>query len=160
MKILFIFSKIYFKYCYNITMISIDNSCLILGDSIAVGVSSYTRCQKDFIKSGANTRTITKEFKNQEFKNWVIISSGSNDYRPNSNADLLALRKSVKNAHVVWILPAPQFKVSRGFIKEIAAQFGDRVIEIGGLSSDKVHPTGNGYKQLADDIKRVIEKKG
>ena len=141
-------------------MISIDNSCLILGDSIAVGTAYHVKCQRDFIKSGANTKTITREFKNREFKNWVIISSGSNDYRPKSNDDLLALRDSVKSSYVVWILPAPQFKLARGFIQGIALEYGDRVIEIGGLSTDKVHPTGNGYRQLADELEKIVKNKG
>ncbi len=137
-------------------MISIDTSCLILGDSIAVGTAYHVKCKRDFIKSGANTKTITKEFKGKDFQKWVIISSGSNDYRPKSNADLLALRQSVKSSYVVWILPAQQFKVARGFIKEIAKEYGDRTIEIKELSGDRVHPTGKGYKELAKEVNSII----
>ena len=136
--------------------------CIILGDSIAVGTHLQRLECESYSKGGINTWQWNKTYPNVDLSaETVIISLGSNDHKfVKTERELKAMRERVKAKRVFWILPAGNLAESgvdietiRHTIKEIAAQYGDNVLPINRVSSDKIHPTGSGYRELADKTK-------
>jgi lysophospholipase L1-like esterase len=136
--------------------------CLILGDSIAVGVHQQrTECSA-YATGGINSWQFNRKYPREFFSDYVIISLGSNDHKGvKTLEELTALRKRVKaNARVVWILPAENLAASgvsiekiQSYVVQVAKANGDTVLPIPSLSPDKIHPSGKGYKELARAIK-------
>lgn len=123
--------------------------CLILGDSIAKGVSDIrTECVA-YVKSGINSRDWNDEYvKKIKPAKTTIISLGSNDYKNlNTEIELVALRSFVNSGKVFWIVPAIKPE-KQEIVRKIARHYGDTFITIPELSPDKVHPTYKGYRQL------------
>jgi lysophospholipase L1-like esterase len=123
--------------------------CLILGDSIAKGISDVRPECVAHVKSGINSRDWNDNYgaKVKSAKT-TIISLGSNDYSQlNTEVELVALRSRIQEGRVFWILPAikPQ---KQDLVREVARSFGDTIVNIPELSPDRVHPTYRGYKQL------------
>ena len=89
----------------------------------------------------------------------VIISLGSNDHKYiNTESELRTIRQLTKADRVYWVLQAGNLKASqvniqwiRGLIKEIANEYGDIVLPITRLQKDGIHPSGTGYKKLAEE---------
>lgn len=136
--------------------------CLILGDSIAVGTQQFRQECVLVGKGGINTWQFNKNYAHKiEPANTVIISLGSNDHSGvNSFKELLAMRRQVEGKQVFWILPAGNLKASgidiesiQDMVKIIAKNYKDTVLTIPELSKDKIHPTHNGYKKLAEQTK-------
>lgn len=128
--------------------------CLILGDSIAYGVSNIrTECVA-YVKSGINSRNWNNRYRVNEFSaNTVIISLGTNDNSDvNTFKELLALRQSIDSEKVFWIMPPIKPDV-QDIVRIIAKNYKDTILAIPELSGDKVHPTYNGYRQLAKSTK-------
>ena len=133
--------------------------CLILGDSLAVGVGQIRQECTTRAKSGINSydyvnRHLWHTNGNNQAKT-VIISLGSNDYSSiNTYEELLTLRQLVKADRVYWILPAiKDFK--RKNVQKVADKYQDFVIDSKQhqLSADGVHPTYKGYKEIAEKTK-------
>jgi len=124
--------------------------CLIVGDSIAVGTAHFRPECRVMAKSGINSKDWNeRHFHDQLKSDTVIISLGSNDLKTlNTFKEIILLRSRIKARRVFWILPAnkPQ-KVE--LIKMVAEEYKDIVIPIPKVSSDKVHPTTQGYQELA-----------
>jgi lysophospholipase L1-like esterase len=133
--------------------------CLILGDSIAKGVSDIRKECVAYVQSGINSydyvnRLILNTNGNTEAKT-IIISLGSNDLANlNTFEELDTMRQLVKANKVYWILPNIK-ETKRKAVWEIARKYGDWVIDARGYdrSPDTVHPTYNGYKNIAKDTK-------
>ena len=129
--------------------------CLIIGDSIAYGVSTIrTECVA-YVKSGISSRDwFSNNISKAPFAaKTVIISLGSNDLKNiNTEAELISIRSNTKADCVYWILPAIKPNVQE-IVYRVAKQNSDNVIVIDGLSSDKVHPTTTGYRLLATKTK-------
>ena len=134
--------------------------CLILGDSIAVGLHQVRKECVAYAQGGINTWQFNRQFPGEFFSNSVIISLGSNDHKYlNTKKELEALRKRVlAKDKVIWILPAGNLKASgvdigdiRTIISEIANEYGDMVVAQHPqyMSKDGIHPTGTGYEWLA-----------
>jgi lysophospholipase L1-like esterase len=133
--------------------------CLILGDSLAVGLG-YVRPECSiYAKSGINSydytnRHILHTNGNTKAKH-VIISLGSNDTKNiNTFEELDSLRQLVKADRVYWILPAIK-EDKRQAVRRVAEKYKDVVIDArqSVLSADGVHPTGKGYKILGDQTR-------
>lgn len=127
--------------------------CLILGDSIAVGTAQFKTECVSYAQVGITSRKwndayITKDLSAKT----VTISLGSNDGGSSTFKELLALRQNISADKVFWILPAVN-PAARDAVKIIAASYKDTTFEIPELSKDKVHPTVDGYKQIARKIK-------
>lgn len=134
--------------------------CLILGDSIAVGVGQVRKECVTYAKSGINsydyvnrhvmnTNSVYKEAKS------VIISLGSNDFKSiNTYEELDTLRHLVKADRVYWILPAIK-DPKRKNVQQVADKYKDVVIDTRNydMSPDGVHPTYKGYKKIAEQTK-------
>jgi len=128
--------------------------CMILGDSIAVGVAAQRPDCVSYAISGYNSSQWNKRFVIQkDLSKTVIISLGSNDHDAvHTFKELLKLRDSIDATHVYWIMPAIKPHI-QNHIKIIAKNYNDTILPIPELSKDKVHPTTNGYKILAKETK-------
>ena len=125
--------------------------CLILGDSIAYGVSNIrTECVA-YAKSGINSTDWNNKYRNKVVDSKVtIISLGTNDVKQlNTEVELVALRSRIRVGRVFWIMP-PIKPEKQQIVRNIAKEYGDNVIRITELSTDKIHPTYNGYKKLSE----------
>jgi hypothetical protein len=134
--------------------------CLILGDSIAVGVSQIRKECVSFVKSGINSKDFYNKHKSmlsQPTKTGTtIISIGPNDTKSIDTIKYANLIRENINGKVYWILPSNTKKPEKfQIIKEVAAVWGDVVIErpADKISPDGVHPTYAGYKEIAEKTK-------
>jgi lysophospholipase L1-like esterase len=128
--------------------------CLILGDSIAQGISTVRKECVAYVQSGINSRNWNNKYiVNDLSASTVIISLGTNDPDTmNTFKELLALRQLVSGKKVFWVMP-PIKPAVQDMVRIIARNYKDTILEIPELSKDKVHPTGRGYKILGDMTK-------
>lgn len=131
--------------------------CMIIGDSIAVGVSMQRTECVSFSKGGWNSWQWNKDYLAQSTtKSYetIIISLGANDHNGvKTEKELRKMRESIKGKRVFWIDPGKDRKpVPHEAMTKIAAEYGDTILPrpANNMSSDKIHPTGKGYKILAD----------
>ena len=121
--------------------------CLILGDSIAVGIGqdrpACVTVARVGVTSSTFVQTLLRTAPTQA--RTIVISLGVNDGASAATADMLRrMRGSVTATRVTWLLPGPKEEVRRA-IRTVAAEYGDRLIDTGGdLGPDHLHPTGAG----------------
>jgi hypothetical protein len=138
--------------------------CLIVGDGIAATLAEMRPECKTFSKEGLSSQKWNKEFlkKTPLTAKRVIISLGSHDhFYVFTEPELRVLRKLTDANKVYWILPSGndpkfQFDVSRtqNIIRRIAEENDDIVIPISRTEEDGMTPNDNGYKILAERIKK------
>lgn len=131
--------------------------CLIVGDSIAVGVSQVrTECQA-IAKSGINSGDWNKKHLHKlKPARTLIISLGANDLGINTEGQVRSLRTNAQADRVFWLLPSQYLKPKQvEAVRQVASEFGDTVIPRPetNISRDGVHPTYKGYKILADQTR-------
>ena len=128
--------------------------CLILGDSIAVGIAQHRPECQVIAKVGINSKNwVNKNITKDLSADNVIISLGSNDYKNiNTLKELFTIRQVVTARNVYWIVPAINNEV-REMVDIVADKFEDKVIHINKVSKDGVHPTAIEYKRLAEVTK-------
>jgi lysophospholipase L1-like esterase len=128
--------------------------CLIIGDSIGVGTHHFRKECVAYAKSGWNTSQWNHDYlMNDLTAQTVIISLGSNDLKHmNTREELQKTRAKVKGHRVFWILPAIKPHIQQ-IVRDIAKEHNDTVLEISNLQADKIHPSFQGYKELADKTK-------
>ncbi len=129
--------------------------CLIVGDSIGVGVSQVRKECSALVKSGINSRDWNAKHLNQlQPSKTVIISLGANDYKGiDTENNIRKLRANVQASRVFWLLPSQKLKPEQvRAVKFVAQDYGDTVIPRPekDISGDGVHPTYKGYKVLGD----------
>lgn len=131
--------------------------CMIMGDSIAVGVSQIRKECVSYVKSGINSRDFYNKHKkmlSEENRTKVtIISIGPNDTKTIDTIKYANLIRENIRGKVYWILPSQTKKPEKfEIIKDVAAVWGDVVIErpADKISPDGVHPTYAGYKEIAE----------
>lgn len=130
--------------------------CLILGDSIAVEISSLLAKDKSLqceaiAKTGRPTSEVLSHAPLSINARTVVISTGSNDAqsRPYQYSNL----RNRIYGNVTWLLPAKQ-KDARAIISEIARNRGDKVIDLVGLPlNDGIHPTRSGYQAVVQELR-------
>jgi lysophospholipase L1-like esterase len=133
--------------------------CLILGDSLAVGVGQIRKECATRATSGINSydyvnRHLWHTQGNTSAKT-VIISLGSNDTaKINTVRELDSLRQLVKADRVYWIVPNIK-EDKRQAVLAVADRYKDFVIDARqhDTSPDRVHPTGAGYREIANQTK-------
>ena len=133
--------------------------CIVLGDSIAVGTQLQRYECVSYAKGGLNSWQWNKMYSTKDLSaDTVIISLGTNDHKyVKTEKELTVMRAKVNASRVFWILPVgnssksevPLEEIQRT-IKQIAAKYGDTVLPITRVQSDKIHPSWAGYKELAD----------
>ena len=134
--------------------------CLIVGDSIAVGVAQVRTECVSYSTGGINSKQwVNKNIgKTPLIAKNVIISLGSNDHKyVKTLEELRTIRELTKAERVYWILPAgvhPKnnvpVEVIQSMVKQVATENGDSVLPITRLQKDGIHPSWAGYKELAD----------
>jgi lysophospholipase L1-like esterase len=126
--------------------------CLIVGDSIAVGVSQVRPECQSIAKSGINSSNWNKLHLNKlQPTKTLIISLGANDLGIDTEANIRKLREKAQAERVFWLLPSQKLKPDQvRAVKFVAQDFGDTVIPRPekDISADGVHPTYKGYKVL------------
>jgi lysophospholipase L1-like esterase len=128
--------------------------CLILGDSIAVGIAQNRPECANIAKVGVNSwqfnnKNITKDLSAKT----VVVSLGANDTaKIKTRRELETLREVIKAELVFWILPYNNPDI-HDFIRELAADYRDVVLPITSISLDNIHPTAKGYKLLANQTR-------
>ncbi len=131
--------------------------CLIVGDSIAVGVSQVRPECQAIAKSGINSRDWnTRNLHKLKPARTLIISLGANDLGINTEGHIRSLRTNARADRVFWLLPSQQLKPRQAeAVRQVAAEFGDTVIPRpeSNISPDGVHPTYRGYKILGDQTR-------
>ena len=134
--------------------------CMIMGDSLAVGVGQIRKECVTYAKSGINSYDYVNRHllhtngADKQAKS-VIISLGSNDTKNiNTFEELDTLRQLIKADRVYWIVPAIK-EDKRKAVWAVANKYHDHVIESRNheLSPDKVHPTYKGYTSIAKQTK-------
>lgn len=133
--------------------------CMILGDSIAVGIAQHKPECAVIARVGITSENWYKNFhinpNTKKSYKIVVISLGSNDYKNTTAESLYNIRKHINADMVFWIAPSLTLKpIQRTLIKELANEFKDKVIESHPyIGYDGIHPTPSGYKQIASMIK-------
>ena len=130
-------------------------SCVIIGDSIGVGVARHrTECISQAHVSQNTAQTVKLLSKMLGDTDQVLISVGSNDVMGQSDvshwvAEYRKLRAGINSGCVVWLLPNNK-ENARAAITIVAQQHGDAVLDTRPFTSaDLVHPTSSGYQRLA-----------
>ena len=130
--------------------------CLIIGDSIAVGTSMARPECASYSRGGWNSWQWNKDYLNnvaQKPAKTLIISLGANDHEGvKTEVELRKMRSTVKADRVFWISSGKDRKQKQmAVIEKIAAEYGDSIIPRpeSHMSSDKVHPTPQGYREIA-----------
>ncbi len=133
---------------------------MIIGDSIAVGTAMARPECVSHSRGGWNSWQWNKDYlevtKNKPTKT-LIISLGANDHKGvKTEQELRKMRAAVKADKVFWISPGKERKpIPQDAIERIAKEYGDIVLDrpMNHMSADGVHPTGKGYKELAEKTK-------
>lgn len=128
--------------------------CMIVGDSIGVGVSQVRRECAAIVKSGINSKVWNDQHLGQlKPARTLIISLGANDYKGiKTEENIRRLRELAQADRVFWLLPSDRLKPAQvQAVKRVAQQYGDTVIPRPetNISADGVHPTYQGYRELA-----------
>jgi len=128
--------------------------CLIIGDSIAIGIHQFKQECQVIAKSGINSWQFNKTYNKEFLSGTVIISLGSNDHQNiKTSKELENLRSRILSYNkVFWILPANKSDI-QNIVQEIANKHGDQVISITKLQADKIHPSWTGYREIAEKTK-------
>ena len=130
--------------------------CLILGDSIAVGVAQVRKECVSYSTGGYNTWQWNKQYGSKVLASpVVIISLGTNDHKGVKTLnELTTMRNRVTAERVFWIMPPCNDKFCKPqvneWVKTIANSRGDTIITTNRLQADAIHPSWAGYKELAD----------
>ena len=126
--------------------------CVLLGDSIAVGVGHFRpECETIAQVGITSSRFISTMLPTSNVAvDSAVISLGVNDDETvDTLENLRVVRARVTAATVFWLLPGLKPQV-REMILEVARESGDRVIDTAPEAGrDHLHPTGAGYQRLA-----------
>jgi lysophospholipase L1-like esterase len=126
--------------------------CLIVGDSIGVGVAHERPECVAYVKGGINSKQwLDKNIQNTPLiASHVIISLGSNDHQYiKTEEELRTIRKLTQADRVYWVLPSNKFPVQREAIWKIANEYHDTILKTERMQPDNVHPSWAGYKEIA-----------
>ena len=129
--------------------------CVFIGDSIAQGVALYRpECQNQAVQGRTTGQTLLRVHQLSDQIHHVLISVGSNDKGQSARelrSQAQALRSGLAQHCVTWLL-SPNNEIARKIVSQIAAEHGDRVIDVRphvNTAQDLVHPGRQGYQQLA-----------
>jgi hypothetical protein len=124
--------------------------CLVMGDSIAVGVAEYRPECESVAKSGITSTRYIETLLEPHIARTIVISLGVNDDETVDTLDnLREVRRNLHAQTVYWLLPGIKPR-ARTIIETVAREFGDHLIDTKAQAGpDHLHPTGAGYQYLA-----------
>ena len=126
--------------------------CLILGDSIGVGVANIRKECVAYVQGGINSyQWLNKNIQNTPLQaRHVIISLGSNDHKGIKTEQELRTIRKLTNAHrVFWVMPSSKFPRQQEAIWHIANEYQDTILKTERMQTDGIHPSWAGYKEIA-----------
>lgn len=128
--------------------------CLILGDSIAVGITQHRHECFSHARVGITSKAWNDKFLTRVVgAETTIISLGSNDWNADTTLkEIITLREVVKSKRVFWIMPSIKPEIQY-MIETVANMYDDDVLYIRETAKDGVHPTAKEYKRLAKESK-------
>ena len=130
--------------------------CLVIGDSIAVGVSQFSECNTASANSVSSKSWLSRYYYVLYYPaKSVFIALGTNDdYYPESKKTLRQIRQNIRSQKVTWLAPNAA-RPGRKAVDEIANEFGDEVYEgpRSSLGPDGIHYTKLGYQTIAGNLK-------
>lgn len=128
--------------------------CLILGDSIAVGIAQHRHECLSHASVGITSKAWNNKFLTRVIgAETTIISLGSNDWNADTTLkEIMTLREVVKSKKVFWIMPSIKPEI-QSMIEIVADRYDDYIIYPREISKDNVHPTKAEYKRLAKETK-------
>ncbi len=134
--------------------------CMIIGDSIAVGVAMVRKECVSYSRGGWNSWQWNKDYLHLAMTKpyeTVIISLGANDHKGvKTESELRKMRENIQGKRVFWISPGMDRKpIAQTAIEKIAKEYGDVVLPRpqNHMSTDKIHPTVKGYKILGEQTR-------
>jgi hypothetical protein len=135
--------------------------CLIIGDSIGVGLSMVKPECVQIAVSGINSYNWYKDFGKRPAYDmvqyrYVIISIGTNDHAGiETEQNIMNIRSKITADKVIWLMPNPQkrknqFEIIMKYVREL----GDIPIDVyPHTGKDDIHPaTMDAYKKLSGEI--------
>ena len=126
--------------------------CLIVGDSLAVGVANIRKECVALVQSGVNSQQwLDRNIQHTPLTaKHVIISLGSKDTNSiETEEQLRTIRSLARAQRVYWVLPGSNFPAQRKIIWRIANDYRDVILKTEKMQADNVHPTAAGYKEIA-----------
>lgn len=134
--------------------------CMIIGDSIAVGVAMVRKECVSYSRGGWNSWQWNKDYLHLAITKpyeTIIISLGANDHKGvKTESELRKMRENIQGKRVFWISPGMDRKpIAQTAIEKIAKEYGDVVLPRpqDHMSTDKIHPTLKGYKILGEQTR-------
>lgn len=127
--------------------------CLIVGDSIAVGIAQHRAQCETIARVGITSTAWNKRFAaTMPASQHTIISLGTNDWLADKTFKEIVELRSKITGRVTWILPA-NGTARQTPVVTVAQMYGDRTLVITQTTKDGVHPTGSEYRRLAEQTK-------
>lgn len=131
--------------------------CMIIGDSIAVGIGKHRPDCVTYATVGITATGWMKKYSHIDLRaNTIIISLGSNTKSGGSYGDLFALRDKIYAKRVIWVAPSERLRWIEYYnVNQAAGPNGDTVVipNPKHYAPDGIHPTGQGYKILAQQTR-------
>ncbi len=126
--------------------------CIVLGDSLAVGVGQARPVCATLARTGINSAAYLRLLLAHPppQAECAVISLGVNDDPAVQTPDnLRRLRAALQVRRVTWLLPGLKDGV-RQAIQAVAAEHGDRLVDTRPhAGSDHLHPAATGYRLIA-----------
>jgi lysophospholipase L1-like esterase len=124
--------------------------CVILGDSLAVGIGQYRPECETVAQTGITSARYVQTMLRDYSGNVAVISLGVNDGDDaNTLANLRLLRGRVRAQRVYWLLPGIKPRI-RELMRQVAVEFNDFLVDTRfEAGADHLHPSRDGYKFLA-----------
>jgi lysophospholipase L1-like esterase len=124
--------------------------CLILGDSLAVGIGQYRPECHTVALTGITSGRYVQTLLTPQAGTTAVISLGVNDSDDaNTVANLRRVRAAIHARRVFWLLPGIKPR-ARDAVRAVAVEFDDFLVDTRfEAGADHLHPSGAGYRFLA-----------
>jgi hypothetical protein len=125
--------------------------CLIMGDSIAVGIAMHRpECRVEAVV-GINSKMWNVKYGGKKHEaRTAIISLSTNDHANiDTVKELTQLRSEIVADKVFWVMPA-RYNKAFDIVRTLARENGDTFLISANLAPDGIHPTTKSYRKLAD----------
>lgn len=124
--------------------------CVVMGDSIAVGIQQHTHCFKQAAIGRSASQQAAMAYKITV--DTTVISLGSNNpTHPELLRDLRRIRFLINSRKVIWVIPYHRYAAEA--VRRVAAENRDGLLDLANYKTfDKVHPAN--YREVAREIMR------